>query len=167
MKIRYSIIVSAATAALMLVGCKPTEKNYRTAYEAALQKREQAAREQMRPATGLLSDDGPQLRMLGNDSVYVQKERMFTLDGKRLRGGWAVAVGLFKIDTNAKASARDLQTAGISRAFPAKVSGGRYYAVADTVATLDEAGRVAEDFRDKFPDYPYVGLPAAPVLIQY
>lgn len=154
-------------AALMLVSCKPTEKNYRTAYDAALRKRAEVAEQQMRPATGLLSDDGPQLRVVDGDSVFVLRERLRHLDGSRPGGHWAVAVGVFKIDTNAKASASDLAAAGWKSAMPAKVPGGDFYALADTVASLDEARDRAARFKLDFPDYPYVGLPGAPVLINY
>lgn len=160
-------MISAALAALMLVSCKPTENNYRTAYDAALRKRAEVEEQQMRPVTGLLSDDGPQLRVVDGDSLFVSRERLRQLDGSRPGGHWAVAVGLFKIDTNAKASAADLAAAGWKSAIPAKVPGGGFYALADTVVSLDEARVSAAKFKRDFPDYPYVGLPGAPVLINY
>ena len=160
-------IISAATAALMLVSCKPTEKNYQAAYDAALKKRAEAVEQQMRPATGLLSDDGPQLKIIEGDSVFVLRERLRCLDGSKLSGRWAVAVGVFRIDTNAKASAVDLVNAGWSGAMPAKVQGGRFYALADTLESIDSARARAAEFKQRFPDYPYVGLPGAPVLINY
>lgn len=165
-----NIMISAAVAALMLVvaaGCKPTEKNYKAAYDAAVQKRQQAADEQMRPATGLLSDDGPQRRVVDGDTVYVLRERILALDGSALSGKWGVAVGVFKIDTNAKAAASDLRGQGCPGAIPAKARGGKFYTLAATVATLDSAKSAAADFSKRFKEYPYVGLPGAPVLINY
>ena len=82
-------------AALMFVGCKPTEKNYKAAYDAALSRRQEVAQEQMRPATGLLSDDGPQMRIVGGDTVYVLRERLRLTDGTRVPGKWCVGVGVF------------------------------------------------------------------------
>lgn len=160
-------VISAATVALMLVSCKPTEENYQAAYDAALKKRAEAAEQQMRPATGLLSDDGPQLRIIDGDSVFVLRERLRHLDGSRPAGCWAVAVGVFKIDTNAKASAVDLVSAGWSVAMAAKAQGGKFYVLADTLESVDSARTSAAKFKKCFPDYPYVGLPAAPVLINY
>ena len=75
MKIKHMICISAAMVALMFVGCKPTENNYKAAYDAAVSKRQEVAKEQMRPASGLMSDDGPQLRVVDGDSVYVLRER--------------------------------------------------------------------------------------------
>lgn len=152
-------------AALMFVGCKPTEKNYKAAYDAALTRRQEAAQEQMRPASGLLSDDGPQMRVLDGDTVYVLRERMRMSDGSRIEAKWCVGVGVFKMDTNAKAVVSDLKKSGMDDAFVAKAAGGKFYSVAAVAATLDSARVAARDFSVRFPDYPYVGLPGAAVLI--
>ena len=167
MKRKIMICISAALAALMFVGCKPTEKNYKAAYDAALAKRQEAAAEQMRPATGLLSDDGPQLRVVDGDTVYVLKERIRMLDGAQVPGHWAVAVGVYKMDTNAKASAADLRAKGFPKALVARAGGAKYYTVVSTVETLDSARVAARVFGMSFPQYPYVGLPGAPVLISH
>lgn len=159
------ICISAAMVALMFVGCKPTENNYKAAYDAAVSKRQEVAKEQMRPATGLMSDDGPQLRVVDGDSVYVLRERLRTLDGERIPARWLVAVGVYKMDTNAKASVGALHAGGFPEAFAAKATGGRHFAVAATASSLDSARIVAKVFREAFPEYPYVGLPGAPVLI--
>lgn len=165
---RYLIcLASAAAVALAFVGCKPTEQGYRAAYDAAKAKREQVAAEQMRPATGLLSDEGPQLRVVDGDSLFVDKVRLRALDGSRLAGKWAVAIGVFKMDTNAKATVEAVREQGFPNAVAAKAQGGRYYALSDTVGSLDLARLRAKDFEQKFPGYPYVGLPASPVLISY
>lgn len=151
----------------MFVGCKPTEKNYKSAYDAAIAKREQAAAEQMRPATGLLSDDGPKMRVLAGDTIFVSQERLRMPDGGKVPGQWAVAVGVFKMDTNAKASASALRDKGYGRATAVKASEGRYYSLATTVSTLDSARVAQREFRDANPGYPFIGLPGAPVIINY
>ncbi|MDE7402560.1 MAG: hypothetical protein K2M87_04010 [Muribaculaceae bacterium] len=151
-----------------LISCKPTEANYKAAYDSALLKREQAAKEQMRPATGLLSDDGPQLRVVDGDSIYVDHTRLLLEDGSPLKNGkWAVVVGKFKMDTNAKSSAEALKKAGFSGAVMAKANGGRYFAVAATFEKLDSAKIESHRFMKTFPDYPFIGLPGKPILINY
>lgn len=160
-------IISAAMTALILIGCKPTETNYQAAYDAALQKREQRAKEEMRPATGLLSDDGPQMRVYDGDTIYVIQERLRELDGSRMPGHWAVGVGMFKMDTNAKATVSDLKQKGFADARVAKMTGGRFYAVSDTATNLESVIVKAKIFKSAFPGYPYVGLPDSPVLINY
>lgn len=166
-KLKYKIFVSAALVALTLVGCKPTENNYKQAYDAALQKRQQAAEEQMRPASGLLSDDGPQLRVVDGDSIYVLSQRLVLFDGSRLPGRWALAVGAFKMDTNAKASASDMADNGYKKAVAAKGADGKWYTVITTSTDLDSIKNLSIKFKKAFPDYPYVGLPGAPVLISH
>lgn len=149
----------------MFVGCKPTESNYKSAYDAALAKREQAAAEQMRPSSGLLSDDGPQMRVLSGDTVFVVKERLRSADGTKISTPWAVAVGVFKMDTNAKAAAEALREQGFPDAFFAKAAGGKFYSLCAPAANLDSARIEAKRFVDKVGEYPFVGLPGAPVLI--
>lgn len=168
MRIRHILIsISAALAALIFVGCKPTENNYRAAYDAALAKRQQAAEEQMRPATGLLSDDGPQMRVIDGDTLYVTRERLRLADGSEPQGKWAVAVGMFKMDTNAKAAASAVRDKGFTGATHVKTTGGRYYSVSALTESLDSAAAAAREFRRAFPGYPFVGLPGAPVLISF
>lgn len=160
-------MISAAFVALMFIGCKPTENNYRKAYDAALAKRRQAAEEQMRPATGLLSDDGPMQRVIEGDTVYVINESLRLADGKRPSGRWALAVGLYKMDTNAKASASDLSSQGYPDAFAAKATGGKFYTVVLVAPNMDSVRMESKKFKTRFPDYPYVGLPGSPVLIAF
>lgn len=167
MKKSFSIIISAVVAALIFVSCKPTEKNYKAAYDAAKAKREAAAAEQMRPATGLLSDDGPQLRIVDGDSIFVLRERLRLPDGSRLPGKWAVAIGLYKMDTNAKASADVIREKGFNMAGIAKASQGRFFTIVSTRESLDSVRNDAKQFRKAFPEYPFIGLPGAPVMINY
>lgn len=162
------IAMWACAAAVILSGCKPTERNYRAAYDAALAKRQAEAEQRMLPATGLMSDDGPQLRVVGGDSVYVVKERLRPLDGDTLPdANWALGVGVYKMGTNAKAQAEALKKEGFPAARAARAAGDRWYAIADTAATLERAVDAARRFRDAHPGYPYVGLPGAPVLISF
>jgi hypothetical protein len=149
---------AAVIAALMFASCKPTENNYKAAYDAALEKREAVAREQMLPVTGLLSDDGPQMKILEGDTVFVLKELLYRGEPSEKVSGWKVAVGLYKMETNAKANAVDLQDSGWKNAFAAR-------AKVDKVSTLDSARVVAKEFAKKHKTYPYIGLPNSPVLI--
>lgn len=161
------LFIGAAFAALMFAGCKPTENNYRAAYDAALAKRREAAEQQMRPATGLLDDEGPQMRVLAGDTVFVLSGRLSRLDGSRPEGKWALAVALYKMDTNARAAASDLALNGYPDAFAAKSTDDNYYTVAAVSASMDSVVAESKAFKLRFPGYPYVGLPGAPVLIAF
>ena len=98
---------------------------------------------------------------------YVLRERLRLLDGTRLPGKWSVCVGVFKMDTNAKAAVEDMRAEGYMDAVVAKASGSRYYPVVATAGTLDSARMISKEFVARFPAYPFVGLPGAPVLIAH
>lgn len=150
---------------LLFVGCKPTEKGYQAAYDAAKQKREAAAREQMLPAQGLQSDDGPQLRVVNGDSIYVLRAIMRTEDSKRADNPWLLAVGVYRMSTNAEANARNLRLSGYPRATWLKGPENKWYTISDGAETLDSLKAMSRQFKDTHPNYPYVGLPANPVII--
>lgn len=150
---------------MFLAGCKPTEKNYQQAYDAAKAKREAVAAETMVPTQGLQNDDGPQMRVIDGDTVYVDRTRLRTLEDKRPSRMWYVAVGVYKMNTNAKANAENLRNDGYSDAVALKTFSNRWYTVCGGVNSLDSAAVVAKDFKKKHAGYPYVGLPKSPVLL--
>lgn len=159
------LIVCAAFVAHTFISCKTTEKNYKAAYDAALSKREQAAKEQMRPASGLLSDDGPMLKVVNGDTLFVSNDRVFNLDGSRNTARYFLAIGVFKMDTNARAGAEALKNEGFPKAAAMKAPGGRFFTIADYSSSLDSIIDASKQFKHKFPDYPYIGLPGNPVII--
>ncbi len=150
---------------LALSSCKPTEKGYRQAYDAALNKREIARQENMLPAQGLRSDDGPQLRILDGDTVYVDRQILHTEDNKRPPKLWYMAVGVYKMDTNAKANVASLRQSGWKDAVTLKGLGGKWYAMAAPSSTLDSLRMESKRFEKKNKTYPYVGLPGKPVMV--
>lgn len=157
--------VALCMAALTLPACKPTEKNYRAAYDAAKSKREAAEAEQMIPATGLLSDDGPELRIVEGDTLYVSRDRLRFGAGETFEGAYTVGVGVYRMDTNARAQAERLKEKGYdSRAL--QTSGDRWYCTVGAFATVDEARAFIKEFRRKNSGYPYIGLPGAPVVLR-
>lgn len=159
-RLLYPIMIT-----LLFVGCKPTEKGYQAAYDAAKNKREAAAREQMLPAQGLQSDDGPQLRVVNGDSIYVLRAIMRTEDSKRAPRPWLLAVGVYRMSTNAKANALNLQQSGYPHAIWLKGPENKWYTISDGAETLDSLKVMSRRFKDTHPDSPYVGLPASPVII--
>lgn len=150
---------------LLITACKPTEKNYQQAYNAAKAKREAAAAETMIPASGLMSDDGPQLRVINKDSVFVDKTRLRNLDDKKPEKMWYIAVGTYKMNTNAKANAENLRSEGYENAAAFKSYGNKWFTVSGGANNLDTVVKMSKEFQKKHPDYPYVGLPGAPVLL--
>lgn len=78
-RIRVSSLLKTALLLALIpiaAGCKPTEKNYKAAYDAALKKREAAAvdADMMIPAGALQQIGGPQKRKIGDVEVYMLVE---------------------------------------------------------------------------------------------
>lgn len=140
MKCKARIFLTAAAAvALMAGGCKTTEANYRSAYEKALEKRNEGlsadeiaafAREEAIPRTVFRGDSIP-LR-----GAYV----------KCVAGGvggqvlpYSVAVATFRQKFNAESVFKRLQAAGFSRAALLIDKDEHYLVVATTDSTLETA----------------------------
>ena len=152
---------------LELVSCKPTEKGYQAAYDAARNKREAAMADIVdvnMPKEGLQQVDGPQLREIDGTTVYVDN-RWIKPDNsnERLPGSYNVAVGTYKMSTNARSQSEDLRKEGY-KAFAALDADGKYYTIAGSFETLKEAVDFSKEYSKKGKRV-YVGLPDAPVII--
>ncbi len=162
--LKYVVIV--AFGMIVLNACKPTENNYRQAYDAAKAKRDAANAEAMIPASGLLSDDGTSLKMVNGDSLFVSRDRLRREPGVTdSLQHYIIGVGVFKMNTNAKAQAAALREKGYE-AHALMTTGDRWYTVAGSAATIEGAQNFIKDFKRNNPGYPYIGLPGAPVVIQ-
>lgn len=160
--IKAAAIVAALVA---LTGCKPTEGNYRKAYQAAREKRAVVEAENMLPATGLQSTDGPQMRIIDGDTLFVDRVVLRYEDSTEPRQPWLLTVGIYKMNTNAKANAETLRESGWGDATFLKAKGGKWYTIAATASTLDSLKVLCTRFEEEHKDYPYVGLPGRPVLV--
>lgn len=151
---------------ISLVGCKPTEKGYKAAYDAALGKR-QAATESLDlglPEGALMQVDGPQLKEIDGVNVYLQSDRIKPCDETQsLPGNYNVAVGSYKMITNCDSQCKDLRGEGYE-AFPASDSEGNYYSIIFSTDSLQEAVKCYEQYQ-KRTDKSFIGLPNAPVII--
>lgn len=150
----------------LLPSCKPTEKGYKAAYDAALGKREavKADLDVDLPDGAFQSVDGPQLKEVDGVKVYILNQRIKPAEeGMTLPENYNVAVGTYKMNTNSKAQAQALHEAGYE-AFSAKDTEGMYYTIAGSFPSLSEAVKFYEEYKAG-KDRVYVGLPNAPVII--
>lgn len=151
---------------LLLMGaCKPTEKGYQAAYDAAREKRQAALADidVNIPAGAIQQVGGPQLKEVEGSQVYVQNLRLKAEGEPKPSGKYCVAVAQYKMPTNARAQATDLSNEGYT-AFVAKDTEGMYYTIAGAFPSLSEAVSFYNSYRQK-PSRVYVGLPSAPVII--
>lgn len=161
------LLLSAAVGLSVFTGgCKPTEKGYKAAYDAALNKREKTQADyDSTVAVGIVQQaDGPLLKRVNGEDVYLLSEIIKPLDetpAEKLT--YNVAVGCFKMPTNCLALVNDLRQEGID-AFGAKSGEDKFYVIA---GTFDELGKAVEfdvDYKNN-QKRAYVGLPDAPIII--
>ena len=167
MKKRLIYISMAAT--FMVCGmwsCKPTEKNYKAAYDAALGKRQQSDLDIPIPGGTLLVDGSPRKVTVNGDSVYISNEKLKSEDGTGyVKHRYNVAVGSYKMLTNCSAHVSDLVNKGYE-AFAAESSQGKYYVIAGSFDSLEEAASLAVSFSSREKKAFFVGLPGAPVIFE-
>lgn len=152
--------------AIVFTGCKPTEKGYQTAYDAALNKRQAAIGDlDVQLPEGALQDvDGPQLKDIDGVKIYVSNTRLKpAVEGMDLPGNYNVAVGVYKMITNCRAQADNLKSEGY-QAFPAQTADGLYYTIAGSFPSQEEAVKFYQEYQ-KGKNRTYVGLQGAPLLI--
>lgn len=154
---------------MIMTACKPSEKNYKLAYETA----RQIEREGLDDGVfELMQQDAlpPMVRVMG-DSVRVKRVALkwyYTPagvdSGKPIQpANYNVAVSMFKMPTNAKAQADAIAQEGY-RSCVMLHRNDTYYVIAGAVETLDSAARLSSKYLSTHSSG-YVGL-SCPVALQ-
>ncbi len=154
----------------MFWSCKPTEKGYRQAYEAAKSKRDQVDPDEDLLTGGhkLLSQEATNWRVLDGDSLQVQHMFLRPTDGVKWpqRGPYRLAVAMFKMTTNANSMIEDLQKRGSLQPVVATDGKNTYYIIAGSASYVDSLGNVLKTFKKENPGFQYIGLsPERPVIM--
>ena len=154
----------------MLYACKPTEKGYQQAYEAAKSKREQVDPDEDLLTGGhkLLSEEATNWRVIAGDSLQLQHKFLKPMDGEKWSqsGPYRLAVAMLKMTTNAKSMLADLQEKGSLKPVAATDGKDTYYIIAGSASYIDSLGNVLTTFKKENPKFQYIGLtPARPVII--
>lgn len=164
------IIAAFILLALVCTACKPTEKNYRSAYEAAKNKREQKDPD-LELLTGghrLLSENATNWKVIGSDSLQLQHTFLRPEEGSKWpqSGPYRLAVAMFKMNTNANAMLKDLSGKGTLIPTAATDGKGKHYVIAGSATYPDSLGLVLETFRKENPGFSYIGLtPPRPIIL--
>ncbi len=165
-------IILGAVALLALSSCKTTEKNYRAAYETAIAKkaREAAADAEDVPAD-MISADAPRRRVIAGDTVSWKALRLIPdirpqVEGPAgTDGQYFVAVGKYRMPTNARSGAARMRGGDYPGATAAQAADEEWYLITGRYLSLDAAAEAIKKFKADNPDYPYIGLDGAPLLI--
>lgn len=158
-------IGGALCALLIFTGCKPTEKNYRSAYEIALQKKEKEKAAADPEEEGMIRTDAPRTEKYNGTQIRTLNEHLLVEGKTPVSQPLNVAVCLFKMPTNARAGAAAFVKEGY-KGFAAKSYGDRWFLIIGSADSMEEAVKLADKFKKKHPDYPYIGLDGAPVIIR-
>lgn len=164
---RLLTCVLLLTGFVSLTGCKPTEKNYKSAYDAAVAKRqaENSDPDLNLPAGGYQKIGAPVIKEIGGkdyDYLFVRAKPLN--EGDEMHP-YNVAVSVYKMPTNCQSQVRDLRDAGYA-AFGVKTGDDRYYVIAGSYPTIEEAASAADAYAAKNKEAVYVGLGASPLILQ-
>lgn len=171
MKISRHILLALPLLSILCAstGCKPSEKNYKAAYDATLRKREAARKmeQEIAPGVELVYENAPVRQTVEGMDIYVKTSHFRCLEkGEPLPNPFMVAVGMYNLPTNARSQVADLKAQGYEGAVVMIDMQGRYFAMAASFGSLAEAANFVKTFQDKHHSMPYVGLEGSPVVFE-
>lgn len=155
---RKSFIISAAAVTLLLAGvaCKPTEKNYRQAYEKAQQKARDGLTDEQYEQM-MLESLPPYLRTETDSIRYFTENVMWQYspasvnEGKEVRAAhYNLAIGKYGMLTNAKAHADRLAAEGW-QAVVLRNGAPTYFVIAAMSENPDSIADAAHRYRKAYP----------------
>lgn len=157
--------LAVAGIIILFPACKPTENNYRAAYEAAQGAVERKARQEAESASGgkLEAIDGPRRENFDGETIMVGRRRVKAFettlpdDGRRV----GVAIARYSVPTNARRHLEDVKQE-YPEALIATDGTDNYYVMIERVKTIPESVDPIRVYRAKHPDYGYQGLGGEP-----
>lgn len=167
---RIRNIIALIILITLAVSCKPTEKGYKAAYEAANAKRQEADPDQDLLTGGhkLLNDAATRWVVADGDSLELQHLYLKPVEGSNWpqKGPYRLAVAMFKMMTNANSMLEDLNAKGTLKPVIASDSKGRHFLIAGSATYPDSLSMVLSTFRKEHPQFRYIGLtPEKPVIL--
>ena len=159
--------LSIVLFAILIGGCKPTEKNYEAAYSKAYEVARMKAEAEQTADDGTLleSIDGPHVEAIGSDSIMVGQSRIKPFEGDTgvEKGRYGIAVAKYSMPTNARRHLQDLKKE-YPDAFIATDGKDGYYVLIKRVAEVPEAADPIRVYRMSHPNDSYMGLQGQPAL---
>ena len=148
------IIIATALLIATLASCKPSEENYRAAYQTAKAKEDTTPLEET-IYSNIRKEARPKNVIVGNDTIpMITQYISFTTQA----GGdinnfhrYNIVVAEFKQIFNAKAMLKRVVDAGYTDAFVVQTREPLYYVVAQSVSNPADAARILEEIRTAKP----------------
>lgn len=141
-------------------GCKPTEKNYKDAYETALKKRDNSGLDYgLGNEMKVEAIDAPKKIIYNNKEYYVKVEYVAPFETDLAsRPKYMIVVAKYKMPTNARNQVEQLKKSGFGNSMLVKDRDENYLVVADYAQTMDDIAQKADDFKKKYPNINFIGL---------
>lgn len=160
MRIRkLQLTIAAITLIFILPACKPTEKNYKAAYDAAIAKLQKENSDPLLNAQGAIRDGAPLIRLVDGDTVWIRREHLLAEAPDTLPiEPFNVAVAAYKMAANAASQVEVLRQEGY-KALCLRTPANSFYVIAGSLTTLREAATFIKEYKKRHPDIPFVGLP--------
>ncbi|MDE5842752.1 MAG: hypothetical protein K2H35_03325 [Muribaculaceae bacterium] len=171
-----SLMAAAVIGSLALSGCKPSEKHYKSAYTAALEKRErdEARRRELQADLGVdktaLQDvEDSDAKMItisdpASDAQLSVKSKSANFHREDNVRGVVASVATMKMASNARSLAADLVADGFKNARMVR-SGEEYIVIIEEGADAASLAHTIKKFRDKNPGFPYMGQGEIEIII--
>lgn len=147
---------------LLAVGCKPTEKGYQQAYDAAKAKREYVDPDDELLTGGhkLLDENSSNWVALGKDTLQLQHFYLKPENGEPWpqNGPYRLAVAMFKMNTNSSSLLRDISKRSTLKPVVATDGKDRHFIIAGSATTADSLEFVLETFRKENQGFRCIGM---------
>lgn len=168
--LRFRHIVIAAGLLALAAGCKPTEKGYRQAYDAAKAKREYVDPDADLLTGGhkLLDESATDWVALGSDTLQLRHLMISPEEGQSWpqAGPYRLAVAMMKMTTNSRSMLADISRKGHLKPVVATDGKGQHFIIAGSATYPDSLRQVLATFRTDNPGFRHIGLsPEVPVVI--
>ena len=159
-------LIFIALVAFLMVGCKPTEKNYKKAYDIAMNKKKAVADEFDIDVEDLQSVEGARKQQVGDGFVWILPELVKPLEADKPggEGQMAVVVSKFSMKANAVSQAAALE-ADCPDAIVCINGKDNFFVSIGRCHDLTEALDIITRFEKKHPEYPFVGLDGNPCVV--
>lgn len=151
-------------AFVLLPACKPTEKNYREAYDVARHKKTKLTEDPDLDLTGLIADGDPSVQSVAGVDVRVMSIPLKTVFSGHSPMRYNLVVGRYKMRANALSHAERLTAEGAD-AFVAEDKEEKLYVVYGGYDSPKEIAAKIRSMRENHPDAFYPGLDEGPVVI--
>ena len=155
-------VAAACLALILAAGCKPTEKGYRQAYDAARAKREHVDPDDALLTGGhrLLDEKATNWTVLGSDTLQLQHLYLKAESDSvwPQSGPYRLAVAMMKMSTNSNSMLRDINRGGGLKPVVATDGKDRHYIIAGSATYPDSLAQVLATFRKNNPGFRHIGL---------